>query len=99
MKITKDNFVWALLTPEEAKELQFTHEIFKLFSDDNEAIIESDQDLSDAIDLNIQLGLEVGSMKELEQEYDEGAQNRYRNNDKTSFAEWLENKSELTKEI
>lgn len=36
----------------------------------------------------------IGIEDELLQEYEEGAQNRFRNNDNTSFEEWLIIKSE-----
>jgi hypothetical protein len=34
----------------------------------------------------------IASMKNLKEDFEDGAQNRFRNNDNVSFIEWLENK-------
>jgi len=54
------NFYWEIINPAKAKELykEGTTEIYKLFDDDSESLIESEHDLHDAIDLGIELGLE-----------------------------------------
>lgn len=54
------NFYWEIISPQTAKLLykEGQTEIYKLYSDDTEALIENEQDLNDAIDLSIELGLE-----------------------------------------
>jgi len=49
-----------IISPTKAKELYKTGntELFKVFDDDTEALIESEHDLHDAIDLKIEIGIE-----------------------------------------
>ena len=49
-----------IISPTKAKELYKTGnvELFKLFDDDCEVLVESEHDLHDAIDLKIEIGIE-----------------------------------------
>lgn len=93
-KTTQDGFMFVIITPNEAKEKFESIKLFKLFSDDTESQIESVNDLNDAIDLNISIGFEMGRKSDLLEEFQEGEQNRFRNNNDLSFHEWLEQKIE-----
>jgi len=55
-----NNYYWEILSPKKALELYRigNTELYKLFSDDTEALIESEHDLHDAIDLGIEIGIE-----------------------------------------
>ncbi len=60
MKKTQ-NYYWEIISPKRAQELfkEGKTEIYKLFpDDDSEALVESEHDLNDAIDLGIELALE-----------------------------------------
>ncbi|MBC7845529.1 MAG: hypothetical protein H7Y10_03455 [Flavobacterium sp.] len=54
------NYYFEVISPEKAKALfrEGKTEIYKMFSDDTEALIESEHDLDDAIDLSIELATE-----------------------------------------
>ncbi len=55
----KKNFYWEVINPKKAIELYKNGtEIYKLFDDDTESLVESEHDLNDAIDLGIDLGIE-----------------------------------------
>ena len=58
-KTTQDGFTLELITPDKAREL-FSQgkDLFALYDDDTEALIEYDTDLDNAIDHNIQIGYE-----------------------------------------
>lgn len=59
MKKTQ-NYYWDIVSPERAKRVYKEGiEIHKLFSDDVEALVESEHDLHDAIDLGIELGIKT----------------------------------------
>lgn len=53
------NYYFEVINPERAKQLykEGKTEIFKMF-DDSEALVESEHDLHDAIDLSIELAIE-----------------------------------------
>ena len=91
-KTTQDGFMFAILEPKEAKENFESMDLFKIFSDNTEDRIESLNDLNDAIDLNISIGYEIGRKADFLEEFQEGEQNRFRNNNDISFNEWLEQK-------
>jgi len=54
------NFYWEILSPKRAIETfkEGKNELYKLFSDDTESLIESEHDLHDAIDLKIDIAIE-----------------------------------------
>lgn len=55
----KKNSYWEVINPKKAIELYKNGtEIYKLFDDDTEILVESEHDLHDAIDLNIELAIE-----------------------------------------
>ena len=64
MKITKDNFVWLLVT-EKAKEIWSSglFSLFILYEDDSESLIEEYEDLNLAIERGNNIGIEVGHLK------------------------------------
>lgn len=66
MKIIKDGFVWKLLTAEEAEKLWDLDifEIYKLYDDDSEGLIETKEQLEEALGCGCQLGIEVGKLPE-----------------------------------
>lgn len=55
------NYYIKIINPAEAKKLhkEGKTEIYKYFEDDTEALVESEHDLNDAIDLKIDLGIEI----------------------------------------
>ncbi len=64
MKITKDNFVWKLVN-NQAKELFSTgiFEIFALYGDDSESLIETSTQLNEALEQGLDIGIEVGFLE------------------------------------
>jgi len=54
------NYYWEILNPKKAVELYKigNTELFKIFDDDTESLVESEHDLNDAIDLKIEIGIE-----------------------------------------
>lgn len=69
MKITKDGFVWLTITADKAAEI-WQKEVFNLFilyDDDSEGLIESEVQLANAIACGMQIGIEVGQIKNLNQ--------------------------------
>jgi hypothetical protein len=62
IKVTKDNFVWKLLSETQA-ELIFASglfSIYRLYYDDTEALIETFDEIREAIEDELQIGIEVG---------------------------------------
>lgn len=52
-------FYWEVINPKTAQELYKKGiDIYKLFDDDSESLVISENDLNDAIDLNIDLAIE-----------------------------------------
>lgn len=65
MKITKDGFVWLTIDSKKAIEI-WKNEIFELFilyNDDSEGLIESEAQLANAISCEMKIGIEVGKIK------------------------------------
>jgi len=54
------NYYLEIISPTKAKELYKTGnvELFKVFDDDTESLIESEHDLHDTIDLSIEIGVQ-----------------------------------------
>jgi hypothetical protein len=94
MKIS-ENYVFAILSPIEAREFneKTKTDLYKMFSDGTESFIESRKDLEDAIDLGIEIGIEIGELDDLKAEFDQNAPHS------TNFDEWLLEKTEFSKEI
>lgn len=61
MKITKDNFVWLLVT-DKAKEvfLSGLFELYILYNDDSEVLVEGFAQLSEALEYGLDIGISVG---------------------------------------
>lgn len=67
VKITKDGFVWRLLDHEDAK-LMFCmghEEVYVLYNDESESLVESEIDIERGIEAGCQFGLEVGFINNL----------------------------------
>jgi hypothetical protein len=64
MKITKDNFVWLIVT-EKAKEIYISglFELHILHDDDSDSLIEGFGQLTEAIEDGQDIGIEVGFIK------------------------------------
>lgn len=65
MKITKDNFVWKLVTQDQA-EFIFSLELFDLYtlhSDNSESLIEDFDEIKTIFDNGAKVGIEVGFIK------------------------------------
>ena len=65
MKITKDGFIWKVLSKQQAKTLWYTdtHELYVLHSCDSESLIESQKQFDDAIENDLYIGIEVGKIE------------------------------------
>lgn len=61
MKTTKDNFVWLLVT-DKAKEVYLSglFELYILYDDDSETLVESFSQLSEALEDGLDIGISVG---------------------------------------
>ncbi|WP_373804333.1 hypothetical protein [Bacteroides heparinolyticus] len=64
MKVTKDGFVWKLITGDEARKIWDAElfEIYKLYDDDSEGLIENEERLQEEIAAGSQLAIEVGNL-------------------------------------
>lgn len=64
MKTTQDGFVWKLITAEEAQKIWAAElfEIYKLYDDDSEGLIESEERLLEEITGGAKLAIEVGKL-------------------------------------
>ena len=64
MKTTQDGFVWKLITAEEARKIWDVElfEIYKLYDDDSEGLIESEERLLEEITGGAKLAIEVGKL-------------------------------------
>lgn len=60
VKITSDNFVWHVLTETEAKQALGKVEVFALYDDDSESLIESEAEIETHIRRGGYVGIEVG---------------------------------------
>jgi hypothetical protein len=60
-KITKDGFIWLLVTVQ-VKEIYESNlfTLYKLYDDGSEAMVESIEDLNEALEKGIDIGIEVG---------------------------------------
>lgn len=65
--ICPDGFVWLVVSHEQARKLYKADAIslFTLYSDDSEAMIESEEKLEEAVGKGLQIGIEVGFIPEL----------------------------------
>lgn len=90
---TSEGFIFAIIDGLQAKmRLKNQESVFRLHSDDTESLIEDENEILDTILDKDNLGVEIGLKSELLQEFEEGEQNRFRNNDFRSFEEWLNDK-------
>ena len=68
MYITKDNFVWLDVTDrmkygkKKREEVWLAHELFIVHDDDSESIIESHDEIDEALKLGLRIGIEVGHL-------------------------------------
>lgn len=64
MKITKDGFVWKCISAEEARKIWDADlfEIFILYDDDSEGLVETPEQLKEASERGCRFGVEVGKL-------------------------------------
>lgn len=57
-------FIWRVITPQQAKEIfnNVNINIFMLFTDGGERLIEDEEDLQEAIEGNYEIAIEVGKI-------------------------------------
>jgi|LakMenEpi03Aug12_release.lakeMendotaPanAssembly.Ray.scaffolds.fasta_scaffold599104_3 hypothetical protein len=62
MRVMKDGFVYKLVTPDKAKQILYQNlfELYAIYDDDSESLIESLSDLDKAIEQNNEIGIPVG---------------------------------------
>lgn len=91
---TTEGFIFAIVEEQEVREAFKVNEslYFVLYDDDTEALVESEEDIDEAIRNGNKFGAEIGFKSILNLEFKEGEQNRFRNNDFRSFEEWLNDK-------
>ena len=64
--ITDDNFVWMDITPQlrtkikEVIEIWLNHSIYALHEDGSESLLESHEEVEEALNLGLKIGMEVG---------------------------------------
>lgn len=64
MKVTKDNFVWLIVTDKARKVFNTgLFELYILFDDDTERLIENLDDIDFAFKYKCDIGIEVGHLK------------------------------------
>lgn len=71
MKVTADNFVWKLVTEEQA-EFIFALDLFPLYAlykDDSESLIENYDEIKEYSENGCSLGIEVGHLNKKEDEH------------------------------
>ena len=91
-----DGFIFAIIDKETAKDrLKNCECIYRLHSDDTETLIEDENELNDALLENDKIGVEINLKSVLLSEFDDEAQNRFRNNDNRNFDQWLDDKINL----
>jgi len=92
LKLTEtDSYYFIILDEEEAKERFLNNEsVFLLYDDDTEGKILFEEEFDGHND-NV-FGVSFGFKDAFIKEYEEGKQNRFRNNDKRNFDEWLNDK-------
>ena len=71
MKITKDNFVWKLVT-DKAKEVFKTglFELYALHNDESESLIENYSDINEALESGLEIGISVGRIETKEGDFE-----------------------------
>lgn len=90
-----NQYNWIAVDEQTAREIWETGNLILYFvREDAEGLIEDEEDLELAIQCNAVCPDDSYSWLE---EYEEGAQNRFRNNDKTTFEQWIENQIESLK--
>ena len=64
MKVTKDLFVWKIITHKQASDIFYLNlfPVYKLNEDDSKVMIESEEDLLDAYYEKAVMGIEVGQL-------------------------------------
>jgi hypothetical protein len=64
MKVMNDGFVYKLVSEEKAKDIFALglFELYVVYDDDTESLIESYKDLNEAIDNRCHIGIEVGNL-------------------------------------
>lgn len=91
-----DGFLFAIIDEETAKDMLKNCELFYVLHEDGtESLAEDENDINTALNFGEKLGIEIGFLKDLKEEFEEGEQNRFRNNDKRDFNQWLEDKINL----
>jgi hypothetical protein len=95
--LIKDGFVWRVLTPEEISEAEKVFDespytFFKIDQYGGELACEYETDLITDGTGDDKICIAVGDLKDLQDEFEEGEANRFRNNDTTSFEDWLQDK-------
>tara|TARA_R110000868_G_scaffold312096_1_gene573028 strand:- start:674 stop:883 length:210 start_codon:yes stop_codon:yes gene_type:complete len=68
MKITKDNFVWKLLTEEQAEWVFFLDifELYELLDDDSERLVNNEEEIKAIFEIGGSVGIEVGHINKTE---------------------------------
>lgn len=87
-----NGFLFKIIDLETAKEMFLDKEtVFVLYEDNTEGQVIFEEEFNDE---NLTFGVEIGHLKTLREDFKEGEQNRFRNNNNISFEQWLENKIE-----
>ena len=88
-----DGFLFAIIDEETATErLKNCESFYVLHEDGTESQTEDENDINTALNFGEKFGIEIGFLKDLEKEFEEGKQNRFRNNDTRDFNQWLDDK-------
>ena len=88
-----DGFLFAIINEETAKDmLENCESFYVLHEDGTESLAEDENNINTALNFGEKFGIEIGFLKDLEKEFEEGKQNRFRNNDKRDFNQWLDDK-------
>ena len=76
IKICPDGFVWKKLTSSETRKLFMANifDLFKLYDDNSEGLIESEEELEECLNDGVDIGIEVGFCHEADEEYIENLQ-------------------------
>jgi len=89
-----DGFIFAIIDESEVKD-SFSnneHDYYILHNDGTKSSIEDENHINEAILNGNKFGAAIGLKSTLVEEFEEGEQNRFRNNDFRSFEEWLNDK-------
>ena len=66
VRVTKDDFVWMVVTHhmksgvKQVRDLWKNHTLYALYDDGTESVVESDEEINEAIKLGLDIGVEVG---------------------------------------